>query len=327
MNDQFLHDLRREPRPEFARGLRERLHGEERAASRPWRTLNLPFALAAAFVAVAIGALFVFPAVRASAQAFLDLFRVRSFTAVQFDPARLEKLRSLEQDNALLVFDQQEVIVNPGEPQAFPTPAAAGAAAGLEVRGPAFLPAGMILDTVLVEGAGEARFTLHEARLRALLDALDLQDVQIPPGLDGQAVTVRKPPVVIQRFRKDRREAMLVQARSPEVTLPAGVELERLGEIGLRVLGLDPGEARKLAQSIDWHTTLVVPVPMNASTFRNVTVRGNPGLLVTVASDKAGERRRHGEGTIVMWTEGERVFGLTSNLGGPELMQVAESVQ
>jgi len=327
MNDQFLNHLRREPRPEFARGLRERLRGQEQAASRPWRTINLPVALAAAFLAVAIGALFAFPVVRASAQAFLDLFRVRGFTAVQFDPARLDKLRSLEQDNALLVFDQQEVILDPGAPQAFPTPEAAGAAAGLEVRGPAFLPDGMALDTVLVEGAGEARLTLHESRLRALLDALDLNDVQIPPGLDGQAVTVRKPPIVIQRFRKDRWEAMLVQARSPEVSLPAGVELERLGEIGLRVLGLDPDEARKIAASIDWHTTLVVPVPMNASSFRNVTVRGNPGLLVTVARDKAGEGRRYRDGTIVMWTEGERVFGLTGNLSGPDLMQVAESVQ
>jgi hypothetical protein len=117
---------------------------------------------------------------------------------------------------------------------------------------------------------------------------------------------------------------MLVQARSPEVSVPAGWDVERLAEIGLRVLGLDTGEARRIARSTDWRSTLLVPVPMNASTFRQVTVHGQAGLLITTST--RGEDGRRREGTMLMWTEGERVFCLQGNLSGPDLMQMAESV-
>jgi len=32
-------------------------------------------------------------------------------------------------------------------------------------------------------------------------------------------------------------------------------------------------------------------------------------------------------GTVVLWTEGDQVFGLMSPLEGPEMIQVAESVR
>ncbi len=327
MDDKFLYQARRDPRPEFAESLRARL----RAGPERGRVRSLVFrpgvALAVGGAALAAVALIAFPSVPAPAQAFLDLFRVRNFAAVQFDPARIEKLKTLDQNSGLMVFNQHEVIREPGPPQVYPTPEAAGSAAGIDVRTPMFLPAGLALDTVMVDGPGEARLTASESKLRSLLDALDLRDVQVPPGLDGQTVTVRKPPIVIERFRRGRTQMTLVQARSPEVSLPAGVDLTRLGEMGLRILGLDAGEARKVAESIDWHSTLVVPVPLNASTFRRITVRGNPGLLVTTQGDFGPDRRGHREGTVLLWSEGERVFGLMSNLGGPDLLQVAESVR
>jgi hypothetical protein len=119
----------------------------------------------------------------------------------------------------------------------------------------------------------------------------------------------------------------LVQANSPEVTLPTGVDLAQLGEIGLRILGLDPAEARRMASTIDWTSTLVVPVPSNASSFREVTVHGQRGLLVTTNGDPAGTPNGRRAGAIVMWTEGDRVFALAGNLDSMELMQMAESVR
>src|SRR5438552_2304015 len=108
MDDRFLNELRRDPDPAFAGRLRERLRRIERTprvTARYWR----PVVGAAAAAAVVVG-LFAFPSVRASAQAMLDLFRVRNFAAVKFDPTRLENLRAQKQDNALLMFGKQEVL-------------------------------------------------------------------------------------------------------------------------------------------------------------------------------------------------------------------------
>jgi hypothetical protein len=267
--------------------------------------------------------------VRASAQALLDLFRVRTFAAVSFDASRFEKLEALKNDNALMVFDKRETVRDPGPNQYYPNADAAGAAAGFTVRKPTYLPNGLVLDSAFVQAAGEVRFAASEAKLRTLLDRLDLRDVTVPPGIDGRWIDVRKPPVVIQHFRSGNWKAGLAQGASPEVSVPAGVDVVKLAEIGLRVLGLDAGEARRMAQATDWRSTLMIPVPMNASTFRQVTVHGQPGLLITTTSlpSRDGNRDRHRDGSVLLWTENDRVFGLLTNLGSPDAMQMAESVR
>src|SRR6266513_1871618 len=93
MDDRFLHDARRAPRAEFATGLRARL--ERTADERPPRVARRWAPVASGFVALAvIAALFTLPSVRASAQAFLDLFRVRNFTAITVDAARMRQLEN-----------------------------------------------------------------------------------------------------------------------------------------------------------------------------------------------------------------------------------------
>lgn len=316
-DDKFLNDYRRDPPAGHARRLREKLRDQEEMQHAPWR----PMVLAAATVAVVAG-LFAFPAVRAGAQAMLDMFRVRNFVAVPFNDARMEKLRSLDTDKAMMIFDRHEVIQDPGKPVVQSSPAMASAAAGFQVEAPTYLPKGLALDTVAVRGESRAKLGVNTANLREMLTKLDLSDVQVPPGLDGQDIMVHMHPVVAQKFGSGKRRLTLMQSRSPEVSLPAGWDLARLGEMGLRILGLDAGEAARMAQSVDWRSTLLVPVPTNASSFRSVTVQGNPGLLITTT--KTDKRRG---GTLVMWTEGDRIFALEGELGEPDMMQVAESVR
>jgi hypothetical protein len=332
MDDRFLYQARREPRPEFAADLSARLRRDEVPAGARARLAFPSRALAAAAAVLAVVALFALPSVRASAQAFLDLFRVRNFAAVEFDPSRLEKLRALNtargEDSAMLLFDKAEVVKNPGKPETFATPEAASAAAGIEVRTPGTLPAGLALDRVEVRREAEARLRLRTERLRAILDALEVRDLQVPQNLDGQVVAVRMPPVVAMHYDRGDLNATLVQARSPEVTLPQGADLVQLGEIGLRVLGLEPNEARRVARAVDWRSTLIVPVPAGASEFREVRVRGNKGLMITVRDGrgKSGERRRRAE-TLVLWSEADRVFGLTGNLRDVDLLDMANAIR
>lgn len=326
MDDRFLNELRQEPDPRFARGLREKLRAQEAPVRATWPARLTP-TLAGAFALAVIAALFAFPSVRASAQAMLDMFRVRKFAAVPFDKSRIEKLQQLDKDRMFMVFDKSQTVHEPGPPQIVASIAAASSAAGFHVTQPSYLPAGLTADTIRVDGPGEAKLSVSEAKLRALLDALDLQDVQVPAGLDGKEIEVRKSPVVIQQFHgSGRLRAALIQSNSPEIGVPAGLDVARLAEIGLRILGLDAGEARRVATTTDWRTTLLVPVPFNASTFRQVTVHGNQGLMITTSGkDSQGDQRR--EGTIVLWSEGDKVYAVQGNLTGKDLLQMVESVQ
>ncbi len=356
MDDRFLYQARKDPDPAFEAELKARLVRQpgagavgESHAGLAWMIATLgqlarrPAFAAAGALGGLVVALVLFPSVRASAQAFLDLFRVRNFVALPVDPSRFENLENLKLDPKSLL-GEPEILRNPTV-QVVGSPAEATALAGYPVRTPAFVPAGFEADTIVVCDEGEARFRIDASRLNAALSALEIRDVALPANLDGAPVRVRTRHSVTIRYRRDRgaddaRHILFAQSPSPEIELPPGVDIVRLGEIGLRIAGLDPDEARRFAQTIDWHSTLLVPVPARASEFREVDVRGEKGLLIEVSerasgpvgrSDtggRSGTRRRlaHG-GSILLWSDADRVYALQGEGRDLDLVQMANTVQ
>jgi hypothetical protein len=323
MDDKFLHDLRRAPPPEFARRLRASLHGAEVAEEHRFGAPVMRWAAMAASVAL-VSIAFTFPAVRAGAQAFLDLFRVASVRAVAFDTERLSELERLDLsglDLPAIVGENIEVLAESGEPTAYATLGDAAAAAGHPVLTPAWTPPGWELTTIEVVGENAVRLTVFMEPLRQILAGLGIDDVSIPAGLDGQQATIRVPPVVHLEYTHaaiTSGQLQLLQARSPEVSFPAGLDLAALAEIGLRILGLERDEAYQFAQSIDWRSTLIVPVPAGNASFTEVNVAGNDGLLI---------QPRDEYGALILWASGDQVFALGGPLSNPELLEVAQTLQ
>jgi hypothetical protein len=274
MDDSFLNELRRQPPQRFAERLRASLREVE--AETPERRLAprvMKWTALAASVALAVSVA-AFPPLRAGAQAFLDFFRVVNVVAVSFDASRLKQLRESGLDLPQLLGGRIESLERPAPPVSFATPEAAAQATGTRVLAPAWVPVGWQLAGIEVMGKRAFRVTADTQRLQALLDALAISDVSPPSGLDGQTATVSIPPVVRMSYRYGTGVVFFMQAQSPEITFPAGTDLAALAEIGLRILGLDSDEAYRFAQSIDWRSTLLVPIPAGAATFREVDVLG-----------------------------------------------------
>jgi hypothetical protein len=327
MDDRFLNEQREAPRPEFSRSLRARLRAAEAdGAVRPAFRLRPVLAGATAIALVAVA--FTFPAVRATAQQVLDLFRVREFAVVQIDEHRLEQLKNHKFVPDEMFSKSVERLQEPGRPQAFTDLGSAASAAGFELKRPTQLPATFALDTVWVQGEGRVRWTIDTKPLREIMDVMEIRDVDVPAGLDGQRVEVHMPKVVVQKYRNPgRRFAALVQAESPEVSLPPGVDLPRLGEIGLRLLGVESSEAHRLSRVIDWRSTMLVPVVASATRFQQVSVNGARGVLLETSSTATPEGGDHGPGRVLMWTRDGRVYAVLSNLSSVDLVQMAESVR
>jgi len=323
MGDKFLHDLRRAPAPEFARRLRASLYETEIAsAEHRFGGPATKWAAMAASVAL-VSVAFTFPAVRAGAQAFLDLFRVVSVRAIAFDAERLDEIGQLDLsglDLPRIVGENVEVLAESGAPTRVATLEDAAAAAGHRVLTPAWIPAGWELTTIEVAGENAARVTVATEPLRLVLEGLGIDDVSIPANLDGQQATIRVPPVVHLEYTNATTggQLQLLQARSPEVSFPAGLDLAALAEVGLRILGLERDEAYRFAQSIDWRSTLIVPVPAAGASFTEVDVAGNDGLLIQPRRDFGG---------LLLWASGDQVFALGGPLPSPELLEVAQTLQ
>jgi hypothetical protein len=334
MDDRFLHEARRDPRPEFATALRQRLarDDEERRGRSFGRSRALRrLLLAAAPVAAAVLALVLFPEVRAGAQAFLELLRVRNFVAVNVAPVRVRALHRDGVDPLTLVGTHVETSP-PEPPRSFDTPAAAFLAAGYVSHEPTYLPEGIVSDSVVVLGAHEGELVIEAHKLNELLRTLGIQDVSLPPAVDGAHVTVRAPRAVALRYANGGLQALFVQAPHPEISLPAGLDRARLAEIALRVVGMEPGEARRFADRIDWNSTVLVPVPMGECTFREVEVNGRKALMIeAVEGDSPGgvhkmPHHRPG-GRVLLWSDEERVYALRSNLRDYSILQMAESIR
>jgi hypothetical protein len=187
---------------------------------------------------------------------------------------------------------------------------------------PQWLPDGSSILEMTVMGERVVQITANAVRLQQVMDALGITDLSAPAALDGQVISFRVPPVVMVRYdHANGRRSRLLQARAPQVTLPTSVDLPTLGEIGLRILGLSPADARQFAQAIDWQSTLLVPIPPVVSSFRQVSINGRSGIVLQHQPPDQSPT------SVVLWSTPDRVFALVSITGVEQVLAMAESVR
>jgi hypothetical protein len=95
--------------------------------------------------------------------------------------------------------------------------------------------------------------------------------------------------------------------------------------------GMSAEEARVFARNIDWRSTLLVPIPIEGGTFREVDVNGAKGLLVTTiqktqpeAKGRSGRSRRR---SALLWSAGDKVFAVAGPGDGVLVLEMAQSVR
>jgi len=221
---------------------------------------------------LAVVALVAFPSVRAAASDFLGLFRVRQFAPISVSPQQLALLERLGEEG----LEPGEFVVTReiGDPVNVDSPEAAAAVAGFT---PKALPnRGELIRTYVMTG-GAGHLVVNLAGARAIVEAAGADPLLLPDSLDGARVDVTVYDSVGQLYDNG---IMLVQAPSPDVNYPDDVDPTVLGEALLQVLGTEPGEARRIAQSIDWTSTLLLPIPQNLGTYREVSVDGVTGVVL-----------------------------------------------
>lgn len=303
--------------------LRTQMYGNSRTWSEwaaGWLRRPSPawgLALATAFLAL----LFAFAPVRTAFGQFLGVFRVHKFAAIRIDPANLERL---DQASALgpEMFGSLEVLKEPG-PAQIVSLEEARAAVPFPVRVFGWLPSSVqgVDLAIRLSDSGEARLTLDVAQVNAALTLLGHDDLALPPELDGATATFTMPPSVEIMTEGQYRSATLVQMESPTVNVSAPVDPDLLGEIGLRVLGFAPEEARRMADQINWADTLVLPLPANAVVYQEVQVDGTTGLFI---------RERSETGTpeaMILWQRDEVVYALSSKLPLSDMLAMVEDLR
>jgi hypothetical protein len=278
----------------------------------------------------AIGLTLSLPPVRAAAREFLDYFRIQRFVAVPVDTERIERLQRGGIDLRSLVEGQIEVLEPAEEPEAVDDVPLASVLAGVDVRQPSVLPRNATFAGVEVIRPGGFRVRLDTAKIRALAEAFGIDGTRVRDSWEGATMEVHAPPAVALRYERGESEFVLVQSRGPEVELPEDVELAELGALGLQMAGMSAEEARLFAARVDWRSTLLVPIPSEGGSFREVEIQGRKGILVSGRArpepGQEGTPRRTRWTSVLLWADDDRVYALAGPGHGIELLEMAGSI-
>lgn len=262
--------------------------------------------LGAVGAALAVISLLLFPPVRAAADELLQIFRVREVVFLPIDPARINQLEELDVAGVTLFTNEPTVLNTPAPPRDVASVEEAGQAVGFPVRAPATLPETPTESQITVRDRTLLSMQVNVDALRQLLTIAGINDVTLPDALGAEPITVDVSAWAAQRYAGQDWSIELYQGRSPDVTLPDGVDLAALGRIGLRVLGMSADEAETISRQIDWTSTLVVPILPQIQDVRSVTVNNREGLLV-------GTSEADGKSWFLYWQENDQFYILEAN--------------
>jgi len=298
----------------------------------------------AAIVAIcALTAAFYLKPVRVWATEFLSLFRVQQIAVVRIDPANVQQLEEglfgQESERRIEQFLSDKAhVTKRGERQTAKDVNEAARLAGFGIRIPTKLEAP---SRIVVQPAVDASFEIDVERLQDILNDAGRSDVKIPEDLEGKTIQVNIPASVTALFGKcpdpiqdrelSRKERMLkyadckmlVQLPTPVVIAPPGLNLAQLGTEMLKLFGFTDKEARAFSESIDWTTTLVVPLPLdNRMNVVEVDVDGVKGQLFSGRDPQMEERNAYN----LVWIRDGHLYSLMGRGTADEAMAIANSL-
>ncbi len=253
--------------------------------------------------------LFSFPAVRAGASEFLSLFRVQKFAPISVAPEQIALLEQLAEEG----MEPGELVIRnePGAIAPVDSLREASVGSGLDVR---TLPSLGEPDEINILDGGDGYLIIDLAAARAIVEAAGADPALLPDSLDGARVDVLAYPGV-QQIWSEQEEIIFMQAESPLVEYPDDIDPTVLGEALLQVLGTEPREARRIAQSIDWASTLLLPIPREMVTFNEVMVDGVNGVALQPLD---------GTDSALLWQKEGKVYMLSGQGSVAELVGLVE---
>lgn len=296
-------------------------------------TPRLRVAWAILVVTVILAAFIAAPPLRAIASDFLGLFRVQQVSTVPFDPLNLPSNFNIDQPYITELISENMKIQELGTAQKYVTQAEASRLAGISVRLPTALTSTPVLS---VQPGARLDFKVDLPRIQSIVNEAGFGDIQLPEDLDGATVKAELPMIITAMYGDYQQTeyaagkdpdagedwcidcTVLVQLASPTISTPEGLDLTAIGKAYLRLTGMTTAEAESFSQTVDWYTTLVIPVPNYASQER-VSVDGVTGVLI--------QNNEYDDMYMLIWAKDGLVYALTGSDSRQKALEIANSLR
>jgi hypothetical protein len=314
--------------------------------ARPGWNVRRGWSLAGAgVVVVAVALLFTLAPVRSWAESFLAIFRVEHFAVLEVNPDTM-KAKGLNDEGFFnqtvgrILSDEITVTEAPRLPVPVADAAIASQLTGFKVQ----LIAGETPSALLFRGGATAQMKLDRDRLQSILDEAGRNDLQIPESADGAVLGVHVPPGILAFYgncgemvesaqgkiegrpgqpgqQGDDTCVTLVELRSPSVSAPQQLDPAQIAQVALRFMGMSADNAASFTQTVDWTSTLVLPVVRGESSYEKVQVGGNEGVLLRPAWQKPNDHFN------LMWVDSGVLYSLAGTGDDTKALNLASQLE
>jgi len=113
----------------------------------------------------------------------------------------------------------------------------------------------------------------------------------------------------------------LFEIPSPIVSAPQEIDPAQIAQVALQFLGMSANDAANFTQTVDWTSTLVLPVVRGESKYEQVYVKGNEGALL-----RAANQNQSGHFSL-MWVDNGIVFALNGTGDDTAAVNLASQLQ
>jgi hypothetical protein len=169
------------------------------------------------------------------------------------------------------------------------------------------------LYTTFSVGAGTV---VHTADLDQALRKVGVTDQAVPASWDGAQLALHSSALVIAQWP----DLVLVQSLPLTLSAPPGFDFPAFSSIILRILGVAPEEAQRLARiagtTPPWLAPLDRDMFHNRGTVEEIQVNGGPATLLA-----------EGGKTSILWTVSDRVYLLSGSVSRDLAIATANAVQ
>jgi hypothetical protein len=266
------------------------------------------------------------PATRTLAGQFLGLFRVQQVVVVPVDYTGMEQLignSALGNQFNQLISTSVTAEQKPGAPVTVADAAQASQLTGFTVR----LPQVTNPSRISVEKSSAFSFKLDRAKVQALLNEAGRSDLALPVSIDGAEISINIPASVSVAYgtcpepgaqdsgsdvslngsagRRYPDCVILAELPSPTVSAPTDINVAQLAQIGLEFTGMTSEQAAAFTKTVNWTSSLVIPIPKNAATYEQVTVDGVTGTLIQRPTDDAPQY-------LLLWVKDGIIYAISS---------------
>lgn len=312
--------------------------------------LRPAWGLAATFVILAI--LVGLNPVHTWAQRVLAMLRVQKIAVVSIDPTTLTTSGAPDSRPYKIIdqFVANNVVLTmkAGHPDLVANVRKASQLAGYPIRSIGNLGAPQSIE---VDGETAFQMTINRDRIETLLEGVGRPDIHVPESANGSLIAVHIPKTVISTYgscpvrqrsatskTQSQAEALterkiegsestndshctyLLQVPSPTVSVPPDLNMSEIAEAALELAGMTAAEAHSFCQTVDWSSTLVVPIPHDTASYETVTVDGVNGTLISQTVPP-------GNRYSLLWVKDGVIYSLTGHGSSSDALTLAASLR